>query len=384
MGHYHGSLCHEKRGEVRPRDMMTGVRPFPWEALERRSLAEVEGATRARRALAAVFDAARVVEQAGALLGAPVEVQLREIAIEPGLRPATGVTVTLAAEGAPAASIELEHALAARIAVKVAGREAPWFDPSRPVPPEIAGAAAAFLVVLARRTSDRPWRLAATAPAGSLACARFVVLIGAEVFSAAVSVSTAAVTPPDARFGRAALEALGDIPLSVPLIAATSLATRAEVDALVVGSAWAPGDGWTMRRSLDGAWVGSASLVPPRSEAGLGVRVEGLGTATTLVVTPGLAVSPWEARVSDDSSTSPDPAEPLGDVDVVVRVEVATITLPAKSWAALTPGDVVTTGARVGEMVTLRAGGVAFARGELCVVGGELAVRIVERKGTAS
>jgi flagellar motor switch/type III secretory pathway protein FliN len=114
------------------------------------------------------------------------------------------------------------------------------------------------------------------------------------------------------------------------------------------------------------------------------VRVEGLGTATTLVVTPGLAVSPWEARVSDDSSTSPDPSEPLGDADVVVRVEVATVTLPARSWAALTAGDVVTTGIRVGEPVTLRAGGVAFARGELCVVDGEIAVRIVERKGTAS
>jgi flagellar motor switch/type III secretory pathway protein FliN len=384
MGHYHGSLCHEKRGEVRPRDMTLGVRPFPWEALERRPRAEVEATARARRALAASFDLAHVVEKASALLGVPVEVQAREITLEGGLRASGGVSVTLATDGAPAIALDLEAGLAARIAARVAGRDVPWLDPSRPVPPEVAGATAAFLVALARRTSDRPWRLAANGPAGSLVCARFVVLIGAEVFSAAAAVSTAAVIPPARPFDRAALASLGEVPVSVPLVAATSLASRADLDALVVGSAWAPGDGWTIRRTLDGGWAGSAALVPPRAESGLAVRVEGLGTATTLVVTPGLAVSPWEARVSDDSSTSPDPSEPLGDADVVVRVEVATVTLPARSWAALTAGDVVTTGIRVGEPVTLRAGGVAFARGELCVVDGEIAVRIVERKGTAS
>jgi flagellar motor switch/type III secretory pathway protein FliN len=53
--------------------------------------------------------------------------------------------------------------------------------------------------------------------------------------------------------------------------------------------------------------------------------------------------------------------------------------MAAREWAALTSGDVVSLGRRVGEAVVLRVGGVPVARGDLVEIDGEVGVRIVER-----
>ena len=71
--------------------------------------------------------------------------------------------------------------------------------------------------------------------------------------------------------------------------------------------------------------------------------------------------------------------EAVGDVPVVVRVEIGEARMAAREWAALGRGDVITLGRRVGELVLLRVGGVAIARGELVNVDGEVGVRIAER-----
>jgi flagellar motor switch/type III secretory pathway protein FliN len=75
-----------------------------------------------------------------------------------------------------------------------------------------------------------------------------------------------------------------------------------------------------------------------------------------------------------------DIADSLAEAPLVLRVEVASVSLSARAWAELGVGDVVTTGVRLGEAAVLRAGGVPAARGELCVVDGEIAVRIVEKR----
>ncbi len=71
----------------------------------------------------------------------------------------------------------------------------------------------------------------------------------------------------------------------------------------------------------------------------------------------------------------------VGDVPVVVRVEIGEARMAAREWAALGRGDVITVGRRVGELVLLRVGGVPVARGELVNVDGEVGVRIAERLG---
>jgi flagellar motor switch/type III secretory pathway protein FliN len=58
------------------------------------------------------------------------------------------------------------------------------------------------------------------------------------------------------------------------------------------------------------------------------------------------------------------------------------VTLTAQEWADLGPGGVLATGVKLGAPVVLRAGGVAIARGELCELDGEVAVRILERGET--
>ena len=69
----------------------------------------------------------------------------------------------------------------------------------------------------------------------------------------------------------------------------------------------------------------------------------------------------------------------MGEVPVVVRVEVGTVEMAAKDWAALGQGDVIALGRKVGDGVTLRVGGVAVARGELVDLEGEVGVRILGR-----
>lgn len=72
-------------------------------------------------------------------------------------------------------------------------------------------------------------------------------------------------------------------------------------------------------------------------------------------------------------------AEALGDVPIVVRIEIGEARMTAREWASLGRGDVVSLGRRVGEPVLLRAGGIALARGELVDVDGEVGVRILDR-----
>jgi flagellar motor switch/type III secretory pathway protein FliN len=69
------------------------------------------------------------------------------------------------------------------------------------------------------------------------------------------------------------------------------------------------------------------------------------------------------------------------EADVVVRVEVGSVTLTAREWAELGPGDVIETGVRLTEPVVLRVAGREVARGELVNVDGELGVKISEILG---
>jgi flagellar motor switch protein FliM len=66
------------------------------------------------------------------------------------------------------------------------------------------------------------------------------------------------------------------------------------------------------------------------------------------------------------------------DSPVVVRVEIGAVTLTAREWAELGPGDVIEAGRRIAEPVILRVAGREVARGELVNLEGELGVRIRE------
>ena len=63
---------------------------------------------------------------------------------------------------------------------------------------------------------------------------------------------------------------------------------------------------------------------------------------------------------------------------LVLRVELGSVSLPARQWALLRKGDILETGQPLGSEVTLRVAGKAIAQGELLNVEGELGVRITK------
>lgn len=69
------------------------------------------------------------------------------------------------------------------------------------------------------------------------------------------------------------------------------------------------------------------------------------------------------------------------DAPIVVRVELGAVSLTAREWAELRPGDVLEAGRRVGDHAILRVAGRAVAEGELVDVEGELGVRILRLLG---
>jgi flagellar motor switch/type III secretory pathway protein FliN len=111
----------------------------------------------------------------------------------------------------------------------------------------------------------------------------------------------------------------------------------------------------------------------------LGLRAE-IGEDGTLVIRGGVgALVPAEATMDPEEKDAVVAA--LGDVPVLVRVEIGEATLPARDWASLSRGDVIPLGRRVGGPVVLRVEGLPLARGELVDLEGEVGVRIVERIG---
>jgi flagellar motor switch/type III secretory pathway protein FliN len=82
--------------------------------------------------------------------------------------------------------------------------------------------------------------------------------------------------------------------------------------------------------------------------------------------------------MSDTGKPEASLSDAVLDSPIVVRVEVGAVSLTAREWAELGPGDVIETGRRIAEPVILRVAGREVARGELVNLEGELGVRIRE------
>jgi flagellar motor switch protein FliN/FliY len=164
--------------------------------------------------------------------------------------------------------------------------------------------------------------------------------------------------------------------LALPLVLTTTLASRADLLAL------GPGDALVFPTpagcaEAEGVLRGPVALVPARGERGLAAD---LAEGGRLVIRGLLESHPWEREMSSSSSaTAITTVEVLEDAPVVVRVELGTVSMTAREWAELGPGDVISLGRKLGEPAILRVGGVELARGELVQVDGDYAVRIVAR-----
>ncbi len=162
------------------------------------------------------------------------------------------------------------------------------------------------------------------------------------------------------------LDRLGTLPLTLPVVVAQSQVSRVVLAQLAVGDAWLPSEGWLLDPQKDGhAW-----LIPPCGEEGMAVWRAPDGT---LRLEAKVGNFPWDIDMIETSEL----ANAALEAPVVVRVELGAVTLSARKWAELQPGDVLTTNQRLLTPATLRVAGQQVATGELVNVEGELGIRIL-------
>lgn len=329
------------------------------------------------------------------LLGTTVGLRLRRVQIAAEAAPfENGIGVVLAQADATRlygrAIVEVDGALALAMVSRVIKRPAPVLvDATAVASLHVAGAFAALVAATTRRAqTGSALRVVAAGSAAALEAdmARVepdlvaltaTVLVADEAFVARLVVAQNTLrSAPPAPLGFAELiAALGPVPLSLPIVACTAQTTAAELAALCAGDVWLCGD-WPLGRGEGGRLFGPVLLASPCAALGVGAR---LGEDGRLVL--GGEVEALGAPEADmgDSVGKDGLLEALGEVPVVVRVEIGEARMLAREWAGVGRGDIVALGRRVGDPVVLRVGGVAIARGELVAIDGEIGVRVVER-----
>jgi flagellar motor switch/type III secretory pathway protein FliN len=367
--------------------------PYPWHALEKVPRATLGAArdglaTLGTKGLAnALANAAR--DHLGT--GCTVEILVRRVRASQPSRPVYGDgAVCLFANPTRTllALVEVEPELAHHVASTLLSRPPLWVDRAQPTPPALHPAIGAFLLSCVRRAApESGLHLVAVGPAARppfLAAGTASAVLDATIEVAGsrygASVWWHATPAPSGEpepFRRPALRSMGELPLCLEVVAAVSSISRGDLSTLEPGDAWLAGEGWTVQLR-DGVLMGDVSLMAPggsrgwcgqlRQDGGIVLR------GRTMQEKDGQDVSGTPASVPGSEL----PVDVLADVPVVVRVEVGSVTLSAREWSALQPGDVVLTGRRIAERVSLRVGGIEVARGELVDVEGELGVRIHE------
>lgn len=369
------------------------VLPFPFTTLDVLTRADVALAARLRRVARDFVDVGAIEEAVSELAGERVRITVRRhrrLESPRGTDEAIGVVLAMPDEPAPSRRVlvEVDGALGASLASRALRQRAPRIvEPGRPPSPAIAGAFAAVLVAVLRRAhGSAVAKVIAAGPGAELArdlllterdvtTTTLTVVVGDDAFEARVSVPNAFAPAPEAMpLSAGALRGMRDASIAMPLVLTTTLASRADLEALSPGDAFVPPK-LGVTPSDDGSLLGAVALVAPRSERGLAADLAKDGR---LVIRGLLESHPWsrEEPMSSEATTT---VEALEDAPVVVRVELGTVEMKAREWADLGPGDVVSLGRKLGDPAILRVGGVELARGELVQVDGEYAVRILGR-----
>lgn len=331
------------------------------------------------------------------LTGAPVEITLRHVGLAPHVPPGT-LDVWLTPDGDRSrVYLAMEPGLAAALCSSLLGRSASPHRPDHPPTAELVGAGSALAVALSRRLTADPWRLTASRALPDAVWLDITVLVGEQPYALFLAAPLPAFGEAPPPFDRHDLAHLGALPITLSLVGAVGVVGRDELSLLEPGAAYLPGAGWSLRRGADGTWTGDGWLASGSGEHGIPVRVERDPNGPTIVLQPGSSALPWTAEeplapapAPTTNAAHPDPGAPpveptdnvtvtVESAPVVMRVEVGTIAMSAAEWARLAVGDVIGTGLRLGEPVTLRAGGVVYGRGELCDIEGELGIRLLSR-----
>jgi flagellar motor switch/type III secretory pathway protein FliN len=374
---------------------------FPWESLDSWRRGDIAAWRDLRGWIDETIDLRGAELSLANLLGVTVTVRLRSARRGP-LRAETPGTVGLLCAPRGRESTEalllVEGALAARLVALALKRPPPrMMNPGQLPTSNLAGAVAALIVAASRhgdvrhpvevlsvgQGSDVLRALRAFAPAHELETvpieqaghefdtATFTVTIDEEAFTATVIRRQRPIVSPAVHWSRAVLRSLGELPIDLPIVACATVARMADVASLRPGDAWMPGT-WPLSATRSGpVW-----LAAPGMDHGVrGI----LGEDGQLVLRNG-AEEVRGPTMSEPKNTE-SLIEAVGEMPVVVRVEVGSATMKAREWAELREGDVVTLRQRIADPVALRVNGIEVAKGELVNIEGEVGVRILSRRG---
>jgi len=372
------------------------AKPFPWHALERTTRADADALHDVLRWAAAHADLPRLASVFAELLDAEVEVLLQRAQPVTAARGIPGGAAVLVARAdAPqlehAMLVEADIALVATAVARVAKRKPPAvLEAGTSASAQAAGGLAAIVVAALRRAHrGLAMRALSAGPAEALEAdmarlgqellaVTLTVLVAHDAHEARIVVPRSAVLAAARRpWNAAALAALGAMPVSIPVVGHALRATATDVASLEPGDALML-EGWPLTRTGRHGLAGPVRLAAPAG--GMGVAADLHEDGRVVLRGEVVPLDAAEAEMGETIETG-GLIEAIGEVPVVVRVEIGEARMPAREWAALTRGDVVTLGRRVGEAVVLRVGGVPVARGDLVEVDGQVGVRIVERLG---
>ena len=348
------------------------VTAFPWHALESVTRAGARRASSARRQVQAAFDVQRLGSALAELLECEASVFVRRVAFTaPARRPLTSMGFEL--DSGVLCALALEPELASAALGRVLRRPIA-LSSHNALDDSLSGAMNALVLELVRRCGARS-ALHLLDPGEARARATDLFVEATVLIAGTAYQVLAAMRLPEFERGAEAhsLAALGELAIALPVVVGCGLAERSALADFVPGNAWFPGPGLWLGASGEGQ-VALAAAGHDRGFAGMLSRDGKIvlrGESIQLLPEAG-------ERMSDPANPQASLTDAVLDSPVVVRVEVGSVSLTAREWAELGPGDVIETGRRVAEPVVLRVAGREVARGELVNLEGELGVRIRE------
>ncbi len=355
-------------------DPARSVHAYPWQALDSIRRPTVK----AIQALALDLDPKRTLRvfatQLGQLLEDEVELVFNRYCDPEPTRASRQALHFSLEDECLELSVDVEPQLAAEILGRLLRQPAGVAGPDALNEPGARGLLARVIVEATRRSGLAAAPMTSADPPERTAWAALGV--GATVIISgrphALRASLARLRPAEPASRAANLGRLGALPVRVPLIGAICRVDRSALATLGEGDGLLPLDSWWLDQNLEG----SIAMVPERTARGVFFEIRGPSSAK-LAGVRGLS-SIEEAFMSEqqDDELSESIATSVLEAPVVVRIEVASVTLSADAFANLRPGDVIETDRKIGELASLWAGGREIARGELVNVDGELGVRI--------
>lgn len=312
------------------------IRELDWSTLPRLTRREVTAARQARAALGATISLRELSTTLTNWLRVPIELSVTRIGLTPTVPPHT-VDVWVTPDGDRSrAYVAMEPGLVAVLLGAMLGREATAHRPHHPPVAELVGGGSALLIALLRRVTPHPFRLSPSRALPDAIWLELTALVGEHVYGVWVAAPLASILAAPATFDRRDLAGLGDTPLTLPLVAAVSTLTLADLAELSPGSAWLPSEGWLLdvaspastptaqahrERGAAGKTItlaGRAALAAGGGETGLPVRLSAIpadgnagdaGFRWTLEVLAGDHPLPWVVERDPDATSPPTPPD---------------------------------------------------------------------------